>query len=65
MTNLTAHATPAFRVHAKLPAFAKGAWVAALCTALTVGFLLQVWHAPSEAELHAAACAAAMQAHAC
>ncbi len=68
MTNVVtfpAAEVPAFHVHAVLPALAKGLWVAVLCGALTAGFLSQVWRAPSEAELHAAACAAALQAHAC
>lgn len=57
-------AAPAFRTHSSLLALAKGLWIAALCTALTAGFLSQVWHAPGEAELRAAACSAG-QAHAC
>jgi hypothetical protein len=57
-------AAPAFRTHSSTLAFVKGLWIAALCAALTAGFLSQVWRAPSEAELHAAACRAAGQAHA-
>ncbi|HVI73409.1 MAG TPA: hypothetical protein VM683_00365 [Anaeromyxobacteraceae bacterium] len=64
MTHETTDA-PAFRVHATLPALVRGLWVAALCTALTAGFLSQVWRAPTEAELHAERCNAALQAHAC
>jgi hypothetical protein len=34
--------TPTFRVHASTPAFLRALVVAALCTALTAGFLAQV-----------------------
>ncbi len=61
----TPSVAPAFHVHSRVPALARGLWVAALCAALTAGFLAQVWHAPTEAEVHAQACAAAMQGHAC
>ncbi|GEJ57366.1 hypothetical protein [Anaeromyxobacter diazotrophicus] len=68
MTNtaaVPAAEVPAFHVHGRMPALVKGLWIAALCAALSAGFLSQVWHAPSDAQLHAEACAAAMQGHAC
>ena len=42
-TETTQIATPEFRVHARAPAFFRAAVVAALCAALTAGFLAQVW----------------------
>lgn len=68
MTNVipvSAAEAPAFRVHARLPALVNGLWIAALCAALSAGFLSQVWHPTSEAALRAGACDAALQAHAC
>jgi hypothetical protein len=68
MTPATANA-PVFRVHSSYAAFARGLWVAALCAALTAGFLSQVWRGPSGAESGAAspaaACAEGTQGHAC
>lgn len=54
MTQATAE-VPAFLAHSSFAAFARGLWVAALCAALTAGFLSQVWRGPSEAEPEAAA----------
>jgi hypothetical protein len=43
MTNVTSHSdAPAFRVHARTAAFLRALVVAALCAALTAGFLAQV-----------------------
>jgi hypothetical protein len=43
MTNVTSHSdAPTFRVHARAPAFLRALVVAALCAALTAGFLTQV-----------------------
>ncbi len=43
----SATTTPNFRVHARAPAFVRAAVVAALCAALTAGFLAQVFGGPS------------------
>ncbi len=48
--------TPTFRVHRSGPAFLRGAIVAALCAALTGGFLAQA-SAPAPAASHPAVAA--------
>ncbi|HYS80149.1 MAG TPA: hypothetical protein VEM76_05535 [Anaeromyxobacteraceae bacterium] len=66
MTSSKTASVPKFRVHAAAPAFVRALWVAALCAALTGGFLHEVWHAPAASGRSAdrIACAPG-QGHAC
>jgi hypothetical protein len=66
MTSTQSPSVPTFRIHAAGPALARALWVAALCAALTGGFLHQVWRAPagSARSSDAIACIPG-QGHAC
>lgn len=48
---------PTFRVHRSGPALLRGAIVAALCAALTAGFIAQTSGAPAPSDASVAACA--------
>jgi len=66
MTPTQSTPAPTFRVHAAGPAFARALWLAALCAALTGGFLHEVWHAPASSGRAGAALACIPgQGHAC
>ncbi|HEX7487485.1 MAG TPA: hypothetical protein VF341_01160 [Anaeromyxobacteraceae bacterium] len=66
MTPTQSSSLPTFRIHAAGPALARALWVAALCAALTGGFLNQVWRAPAGSARSASAIACVPgQGHAC
>lgn len=51
---------PAFRTHSAARASLRAVAVLTIASALVVGFLADVWHGPSQAELHSAAAPSAV-----
>jgi hypothetical protein len=57
---MTTNTVPMFRTHSAVRASLRGVALLTIASALAVGFLADVWHGPTRAELHSVSTPAAV-----